>query len=757
MYLSLVLGFILITNIYEVSCQNGQDEQSMYWSLLQNIKNLANTDTERELAISNIEELKDRSLQLMDIANWHKFYNARSFASSLASRNVSQKCANQTGEFLVEIPLNFKAKWVQQMVDAAGKPGSGLLLGNMIWPGAFKECLGVRAEIYYNRSHSASTKPDDTFSGRHCLAKIPLKKPNPGMQFMFIGIQWGACFPDSCSADDVTQILNNVLDDIGTNITKGLQVWHTECNLDDRRLDTKATVVLVIAMLFVAVMLIGTFLDVVFVQMPMRARLSVETEGLTSHLVKDGDIISHINASKGVSENESSPLLGEKKQHAGPSVCVKVFLAFSVYTNAKKLLNTSQPKGTLTAIHGIRFISMTWVILGHCMVFGLGVVDNILEFGQELKRFTFQCIINGTVSVDTFFTLSGLLVAYLTFKEMKRVKKGLKLNWLMFYFHRFWRLTPPYMLLMMVYVPLMPYISSGPMWPQAGFELNQCEGTWWTNLLYINNIVKKNQMCMGWSWYLANDMQFYVLSPLILIPFYYSKFLGIMMSMLFLLTSLITTGIISRVDHIGVGLGVDVNNLQNSTNNPNTAFDAIYMVPWCRMGPYIIGIWTGYILYRTDCRIRMSRVTVIFGWAIATASALAVVYGLYDVNNGHPLAVDTAAFYNSVNRTVWGACVCWVVLACATGYGGYVNTLLSWKGIIPLSRLTYCAYLLHPIIMFYYYYSRETTFHLSDINLLFSFFSFLVASYGVSFIVSLAFEAPMMGLEKVFFKREKNS
>ena len=26
--------------------------------------------------------------------------------------------------------------------------------------------------------------------------------------------------------------------------------------------------------------------------------------------------------------------------------------------------------------------------------------------------------------------------------------------------------------------------------------------------------------CMAWSWYLANDMQFYILSPLMLIPLY---------------------------------------------------------------------------------------------------------------------------------------------------------------------------------------------------------------------------------------------
>ena len=46
------------------------------------------------------------------------------------------------------------------------------------------------------------------------------------------------------------------------------------------------------------------------------------------------------------------------------------------------------------------------------------------------------------------------------------------------------------MLFMLMYVPLFKHWSDGPMWPQGGLENKECEETWWTNLLYINNIVK---------------------------------------------------------------------------------------------------------------------------------------------------------------------------------------------------------------------------------------------------------------------------
>ena len=64
----------------------------------------------------------------------------------------------------------------------------------------------------------------------------------------------------------------------------------------------------------------------------------------------------------------------------------KALLAFSVYTNGAKILNTNQPKGTLTAVNGIRFISMSWVILGHVFAFQLPASCKNID-----HKFTFRC------------------------------------------------------------------------------------------------------------------------------------------------------------------------------------------------------------------------------------------------------------------------------------------------------------------------------------------------------------------------------
>nr|KAG5705741.1 hypothetical protein BaRGS_027400 [Batillaria attramentaria] len=107
------------------------------------------------------------------------------------------------------------------------------------------------------------------------------------------------------------------------------------------------------------------------------------------------------------------------------------------------------------------------------IILAMMVVANLGPYFTEAnKRWTFQAISNATVSVDTFFVLSGLLVAYLSLKEMK--KRSGKMNWFLFYFHRFWRLTPAYMLLMMFYVCVFLYMGKGPFWPETVADIGFC-------------------------------------------------------------------------------------------------------------------------------------------------------------------------------------------------------------------------------------------------------------------------------------------
>ena len=67
----------------------------------------------------------------------------------------------------------------------------------------------------------------------------------------------------------------------------------------------------------------------------------------------------------------------------------------------------------------------------------------------------------------------------------------------------------------------MYHLSHGPLWSSfSAYFAPFCINNGWTNVLYLNNLVANNQQCVGHTWYLACDMQMFVLSPLVILPLY---------------------------------------------------------------------------------------------------------------------------------------------------------------------------------------------------------------------------------------------
>ncbi|XP_060085261.1 nose resistant to fluoxetine protein 6-like [Ylistrum balloti] len=432
----------------------------------------------------------------------------------------------------------------------------------------------------------------------------------------------------------------------------------------------------------------------------------------------------------------------------------QVAVAFSIVTNTRKLLSTSTSSGHLTSLNGMRVLSMFWIILGHTYLFAsLGMtVENSLAAVKIIQRFSFQAIINATVSVDTFFFMSGLLVTYLYLKN--RQESTDSFNWVLFYFHRYWRLTPVYAFCIMIWGSLFFHTLRGPMavWrstPQTQALINECSKSWWANILYINNYYPYsgdiNQQCMGWSWYLANDMQFYIISPIILILLYRYRKIGFAVC-----GGLIGACIFIRaMTAFEFGIHVPNQAVTKHKDNYYGQHAPLYNKMYTRIAPYIVGMLLGYALHKTNCRVRMSKVTVLTGWSVAIATGLSVVYGLYDYYyHSFNASLAVSVIYLAFNRFAWSVALAWVVFACATGYGGLVNSILSWSAWAPLGRLTYCAYLIHPMILEFFFF-QPYAYIVSDVNMICYYLGLLVLTYMCAYIVSMAVEAPMLGLEKI--------
>jgi peptidoglycan/LPS O-acetylase OafA/YrhL len=180
----------------------------------------------------------------------------------------------------------------------------------------------------------------------------------------------------------------------------------------------------------------------------------------------------------------------------GENSRIKLFLAFSFYTNLIKLFKTtpsSGKSGIIGCLNGIRVISMIWIMLGHRHgTYSGGQTINMTYFWDWYQNYSSMLILSGSVAVDTFFLLSGFLVTRSVLKELDKRKT---LNVPYIYLHRYLRLTPSLAMLIFVQVTLYKYIGSGPNWKSVKeFGTVTCEKNWWVALLYIHNYFRKDQM-----------------------------------------------------------------------------------------------------------------------------------------------------------------------------------------------------------------------------------------------------------------------
>lgn len=216
---------------------------------------------------------------------------------------------------------------------------------------------------------------------------------------------------------------------------------------------------------------------------------------------------------------------------------------FSIYTNGSKLFSLSTPisSDSIPCINGIRVLSLFWIMYAHIYVVHDEYVSTISnrDFDQFSSVIWNKVRLSATYAVDTFLTIGGFLLARSVFKELNKSKK---LNIIKMYIHRFLRLTPAIAMLILLVTSFYKFLSIGPVWNSASnVVILPCERNWWSSLLYIQNIVNTLDMCIEESWYLAIDMQLFVLSPLLLYPLWKFKRHGKWLILIFTVASLTYT------------------------------------------------------------------------------------------------------------------------------------------------------------------------------------------------------------------------
>jgi len=177
-----------------------------------------------------------------------------------------------------------------------------------------------------------------------------------------------------------------------------------------------------------------------------------------------------------------------------------------------------------------------------------------------------------------------------------------------------------------------------------------------------------------------------------------------------------------------------------------------------RIDSWMMGIFTGYILYTLEGKIvKFSKSFLTLAWMLCIIGILGVIIGQYPLQQTSftENSIHADASYSAFRRISWCLSVSWIIIACHQNRGGIVKKFLSLSIWLPVSKLSYCIYLVHLPIQLVFLSSIRVPQYFTDIRALHNF----LGNFGLALIVAfgwaLMFEYPWIRLIKIFLENRK--
>ncbi|XP_071629815.1 nose resistant to fluoxetine protein 6-like isoform X2 [Temnothorax longispinosus] len=624
--------------------------------------------------------------------------------------------------------VNQRILWSLKVLDSSGGFKPGFLYGNNYWLGSRSQCLDMMNTVPLNNMHYRDPRKEfPPFQMHYFVVHFRHNSIiyNHISMFNQNVITLGLCLPASCTINNLSLILERIFRDrviFDDLYSADFQLIEVK-DLNDNKMQPNSVLRFICVGLGFSFLVtsIGTIYDIFTYQKRVKK----------NKMNKTG--VENVSKEIGIKINLSS----YRKSKIG-----EILICFSAYTNTGKIFCTKLDAGTIPVIHGLKFLSMCSIIIIHSLHFTLNSLDNKVVLWKYEESYIYLFDI-GLMAVDIFFLSSGCLVTYMYLRDKtnqvpKPIFCGEKLiEFFIYLIKRFIRLTPAYMIMLGIAQLSSAWFDKTSQFYMYEKSHETCAKYWWRNLLYINNFFELDAMCVSWSWYLANDMQFYVITMalLILSTIYFYAAVTILSALL--IGSVILNSYISHVyEHVA------------TCDEQYNLVDIFYIPPWMRISPFIIGIITGYILAKLKNNFALKDKHIILCWCLAIFCKVSVLFLSYN----RVTSVLATSIYVALHRILWAICIACVVIACSTKHGGIVNQLLSFKGWIPLSRLTYCAYLLNPVIIQSIHLYSETSIHFEPLTFVVMNVGYITISYLCSYALSLMVEMPYILLMKMFIK-----
>ncbi|KAF4531441.1 hypothetical protein B566_EDAN004211 [Ephemera danica] len=239
--------------------------------------------------------------------------------------------------------------------------------------------------------------------------------------------------------------------------------------------------------------------------------------------------------------------------------------------------------------------------------------------------------------------------------------------------------------------------------------------------------------CADQTWYLAADWNMFLLAPLLVWSIWRWRHLALH---ILTGTTLLSTAGVFVYSYVTKAMpsmlisGSDAEHLHYTLN--------IYRTAHHRVAAYVIGVGLGCVFhYFGNSKLKVDLIN-------AALSLMAfVVFGGYPLKQYeyHDRGL-AAAFFGAVHRPVWALAIAWLIFACHQGFGGWLNSFLSARFWLPLSRISLCISLLNPLVLLINIGRMRSPKHLDEYELARSYIGDCGITVVISLLLYLMVEAP---------------
>ncbi|XP_017054397.1 nose resistant to fluoxetine protein 6 [Drosophila ficusphila] len=458
-------------------------------------------------------------------------------------------------------------------------------------------------------------------------------------------------------------------------------------------------------------------------------------------------------------------MLKERDHYKTPpkSTTQQVLLTFSVARNWYRL--NQEPSGKigreLRFLDCFKFFAMFMVIFAHTnWVIYESAISNPQDPERLLHTAAGTLLVSGSLITVTFFVISGLLLT-INWLSVSRALESKKDKWsfaqyaqlfVKFNAFRYVRLTVPY-----AFVLLMSGVyfenAGGPLWRHI-FEREQlaCRRNWWTNLLYINNMVRTDERCLLQGWYLAADTHSFVLSLVLLMLGHrfarWSKHLYAGILAIFVALPVVLTYVMDYYP-----IFVPTPQTQKDSFIGDRQFTEFYTSSWMNFGCYFCGVLAA--LANDQLSLKQYKLRELKSFQLLWFTLIPV--GIMWLFSAHPIfqhyyvspSAIWGALYAGLQRNIWAFGLGIFIVGMASKVGWIFRKFACLPIFRILGRLTYGAFIVHLLVARIVLATvREPIYFGTGMMFAFIFFT-MTMSYLCSFLLTIFLELPVSSFLKL--------